>query len=687
MAVMHLFEDLQYHWRCKRFTVAGLMTGVLVLGGTLYTAPLCAASNIVSPAEQQLLFWKAKNALKSGDLPRFGRYAAKLKDDPLYPYLIYWRLQRRLSHELPLSIEVFLQRYADLPLAPMLRTGWLHQLAKQGRWKEYLDFYEESDEAVLRCHYHYAQHKTGNDKAAWEGAKALWLVGYSQDKACDPLFTAWKKAGEISRELRLRRIEAVMESGDTNLARRLAEPLGNKDKERLRLWRSAYIKPSLLGRKALQADNALNRTIIFHTLKRRANRAPRGTAAIWTKLEPRYAFTPEQHAAIARAIAIGLTHANDEHALEWFARLPADEWDMEVCNRAVRVALRHQRWGSALAWLEVMPGGENRSTRALYWRGRIYESMGFAGTARHFYKAVSKESDYYGFLAADRINLPYNLSDDPLRVDTHVLHRVATRPDVIRAEQLYRYGMTGSARREWTHAIAGMDREEMLAASKLADIWGWEDRALLTLAKAEHFDDLSIRFPLSFSEPVQKEAKRRALDPAWIYAVVRQESAMMPRVQSSAGALGLMQVMPQTGREIARRLRLARPDRRQLLKPETNIHFGSYYLRQVLQQFDHNPVLATAAYNAGPHRIRKWYPKHGTMAADIWVESIPFDETREYVRHVMAYAVFYDQRLEQPITRLRERMRPVNDKHRVSHCSDCRPSKAVLASADTTPSH
>ena len=657
---------------------------LLLLCATFHPEPLHAKVEAVNPTPEQQLFWEAKHAIAWGDDARFGRYAARLRNTPLYPYLLYWQLQKRLPQQLPLSIEAFLQHYADTPLAPLLRNDWLHSLARQRRWEDYIAFYKESDDTELRCQYHYAQHKTGNEQAAWEGAMALWLVGHSQDETCDPLFEAWQKAGGITRELRWRRIELVMESGDTELASKLARPLTAEDKNWLRLWQQAYDKPELLRSKRLQNDSEMNRRIIFHTLQYRANRAPRGTTALWNELESRYAFTPEQRNAIARAIAIGLSYARDERALDWFDRLPLAQRDMEVCNWAVRVALRHERWGSALAWLEVMPGGENRSVSSQYWRARIYETMGFPDTARYFYKRLSKEPGYYGFLAADKLNLPYNLNNDPLDVKFSVLKRVAFRPDIMRAQQLYDLGMVGSARREWEAAITKMNREEMLAASKLADAWGWEDRALLTMAKADHADDLNIRFPLTYNETVFKEAKRRALDPAWVYAVVRQESAMMPHVQSPVGALGLMQLMPQTGREIARELQLAQPDRRTLLKPETNIRFGSYYLRQVLQEFDHNPVLATAAYNAGPHRIRKWYPKHGVMDADIWVDTIPFDETREYVRLVMAYSVFYDQRLDQPIKRLSERMLPVSraKAQTISHCHNCPRADAILAQAE-----
>lgn len=642
-------------WPCALLFLSMTLLCLLMLG-----TPRPTAASEQQWSKQQIWFWEARHALRKGQYLRFNHYASKLRDYPLYPYLVYWRLKQQLPRALPLSIEAFLQRYADTPLAPLLREGWLLQLARQDRWQEYLQFYKQSDSAALRCYYHYAQYKTDDVTSAWLGALNMWQVGTFQDEACDPLFVAWQKGGGLTHELRWKRIGLLLDNGNATLARHIAAPLDHADRALIHLWSRAYHRPALLQSKRLQQDNATNRRIIFHTLRYRAYRAPRRTDALWRAMQSRYSFSTAQQTAITRALAVGYTYANNPRALQLFYQLPTEERDTEVCNHALRIALRTRHWGDALAWLAVTPDGQNRSSRAQYWRARIYEEMGFPETARYFYKTISREPGYYGFLAADRLQMPYNLGHDKLHVDSRVYARVVDRADTQRAIELYKLGLKGSARREWQLALTTMGNDERLAASKLAHDWGWEDRALLTLADADHPRDLSIRFPLSYNQAVQREAKRRAIDPAWIYAVVRQESAMMPHVESHVGALGLMQIMPQTGRQIARELRLTQPSRRQLLHPKTNIRFGSYYLRKVLHEFDDNPALATAAYNAGPHRIRKWSPKNGVMDADIWVETIPYDETRDYVRLVMAYSVYYDRRLNRPIKRLRERMPPVS---------------------------
>ena len=215
------------------------------------------------------------------------------------------------------------------------------------------------------------------------------------------------------------------------------------------------------------------------------------------------------------------------------------------------------------------------------------------------------------------------------------------------------------ARREWYYATRALDKGELRAAALIARENGWLDQAIFTLAKTGYWDDLKLRFPLKYRELVSSEAESNALDMAWIYAVIRQESAFMHDARSQVGAMGLMQLMPSTARTVARKvLKRKSPAKREIISPALNIALGSAYLKQLKQQLGDNPVLATAAYNAGPHRVNKWLPA-GSLSADIWVELVPFKETRRYLRRVLSYMVIYDKRLGREPRRLKERMKPV----------------------------
>jgi soluble lytic murein transglycosylase len=643
-------------------TINHLLTRPAPILGLLF----CLLSPAQAPAatedgghQQRVLFLESKKALERGDDDLFNRNLPQLRDYPLYPYLLYWQMRRNIGAQSSATIETFLDTYRSLPITPLLRGTWLRHLAQEGRWEEFLHFYRNGG-AEMQCYRHTAQLHSGKPELAWAGARRLWLVGYSQHAACDELFRAWIEADGISHDLYWQRIELVMAQGNSGLARHLAKNLNEGDQARITLWRRIYHDPTLIEHhEQLKQDSAEHRSIIHHGLTRLARTQPEQAITLWRKIQPRYQFTTGQSDAIDRAIARNLAYNGDPRALLWFAQLPPQAMEQEDRAWAARVALRNNNWRAALAWIDAMPVTERQSTQWQYWHARISSALGDEQQAEHIYFTVSGDRGYYGFLAADQINSDYNLEHRPVEVDTAALQALKETPEMVRAHELYMLLLTTDARREWERAVARMGQQQRLVAGKLADEWKWYDTALLTLAKANYFSDLDIRFPLAHSEAVTREALSRQLNPAWVYAVARQESAMSPDARSPAGALGLMQLMPTTGKAVAKALNYPIDGSEQLLEPETNIHLGTYYLRQVLDRFDNNAVLATAAYNAGPYRVSGWFPEQGTIDADIWVESMPFRETRSYVRRVMAYTVFYEQRLDNTITRLNKRMAPI----------------------------
>jgi soluble lytic murein transglycosylase len=275
------------------------------------------------------------------------------------------------------------------------------------------------------------------------------------------------------------------------------------------------------------------------------------------------------------------------------------------------------------------------------------------------YTELARDRSYYGFLAADRIEGDYRLNHRSLEYSDHELRLLAAQPGAMRARELHSLGRAINARREWRMFTHGMSDQELARAAKLADGWGWHGRAIMTVARTPHLDDLEMRFPLAYRDRVLKQARAKDLDPAWMYAIVRQESAFIADARSPAGALGLMQIMPGTGRKIGRSLERPLKNREQLLDADISLEFGSTYLRNLLDQWNGHPVLAAAAYNAGPHRVERWQPAQRSVSADLWIENIPYRETREYVRRVIAYTAIYERRLGRKSVRLSERLMPI----------------------------
>ena len=278
--------------------------------------------------------------------------------------------------------------------------------------------------------------------------------------------------------------------------------------------------------------------------------------------------------------------------------------------------------------------------------------------ARSF-QSLAGERDYYGFLAADRLGTEYRFNHRPLEVKPDALERVSALPAMRRALELLALGRRVDARREWRELIRGLGEDELVAASWLAQCRDWHGRAILTIARTPERDDIELRFPIDFIDTVESAASRRSLSPAAVYAFIRKESAFMADARSGAGALGLMQIMPPTGRMLMRERgeRLQRD--RQLLAPELNVELGTQYIRSLLSKTGGHLVLSAASYNAGPHRVRSWLPEKGTVEAALWIDNIPFTETRRYVRGILAYIAIYEHRLGRSPTRLSERMPPV----------------------------
>ncbi|MFO7592442.1 MAG: transglycosylase SLT domain-containing protein [Pseudomonadota bacterium] len=662
------FANLQPHR-------AVVTIGALLLFSVLAPQPLHAESDASSSLQQQReRFLVAREALAAGESKRFAENTASLKDFPLYPYLVYWNLLDNLSEQENATVRAFIDKQSDTPLASRLRVAWLRHLAAEERWHDYLAFYRGSNSAELRCNAFRAKLHTGKKAEARAGAKQMWRVGYSRHEACDPLFAAWEKAGGLTDELRHERIELALEKGNFGLASYLARAMDERTQQRVALWRRVAEQPERLhDEKALQGDTKENRAIVLDAMVRLARRDAAAAAELWPGIAKRYDFIPSQHNRLKRTVAMNFAFDGDRRALVWFGKLPRSSLDGTTVGWAVRSALRQGDWRNTLRWMAKMPVDMRRSDQWRYWQARAYEGLDQNIEANAIYKRLSRSRSYYGFLAADRIGTDYNLTHENLQVSEPAVNRLMQNAAVQRARELYLLGMTREARSEWEYAVSRMNRNERLAAGKLADGWRWHDRALLTLAKANHFDDLNIRFPLAHHQTVTREAESHGLDPSWVYAVARQESAFIEDVRSSAGAMGLMQLMPGTGRTIARALD-ASLDIEALIEPETNIRFGSYYLQQVLNRFS-NPVMATAAYNAGPHRVEKWKPKEGGIDADIWIDTMPFHETRQYVRRVMAYAVFYDQRLERPVVRLSQRMPRIDVQPAIIGCDDCSRAK------------
>ncbi|MDG4551830.1 MAG: transglycosylase SLT domain-containing protein [Candidatus Contendobacter sp.] len=612
-----------------------------------------------SPSASREAFLAAERSLREGaavDLTLLQTY-------PLYPYLRYQDLVRRLP-ELPADeVREFLRDHADSPLAARLRGAWLRQLAAIRRWNDYPRDFTPTRDAELDCWQRQALLATGQDDAALRDFATLWLRGAMLPTACDPIIAAWHARREPTPERLWQRFALAMESNNLKLARALRVAMPATDRGLAEAWLGIADNPALaLDTSRLDLNDPRAVPILSDGLERWGQRNALDAAAALDTLRTRTPALAPRLAEVERRLALWLASDYHPSALARLAALPDAVVDRDVAEWRVRICLRQGDWNAVLGWLDRLPAPERDSPRWRYWRGRALEMLGRAEDAKPVYRTIADQRDYHGFLAADRLGVPYAIASTPLEIPATELDALLERsPGLRRARELYILGREPDADAEWRQAIHGFDRPALRQAALLAQRWDWHGQAIVTIARAEHWDDLELRFPLAYRDGVVNQARVGALDPAWVYAIIRQESGFRPAARSPVGALGLMQIMPATGRQIAGELRDVAADDPPLLQPDTNIRYGVHYLRRMLDRLQDNPLLATAAYNAGPNKVARWLPATAAVPADVWAETIPYRETRAYVQRVMEYAAIYQRRLDSPEPRLTlsARMKPV----------------------------
>jgi len=612
-------------------------------------------------AQQRDLYRDAVTALEKGDLTAFDTLRNQNKDYILYPYLAYYDLRNRLSSATDDEITGFMDSYQQMPLSNRIRTQWLYRLAEDERWDTYLSVYRQQGGAKLRCAYFQAKLKTNPSKQTLkqvlQQVEKLWLVGKKQPKECDPLFDRLAKSKRMTSQLIWQRIELAIKAGNTTLATELAEVFGRRDKKAVSLWVNVHKKPEQgLKDRALRKNTLVNRKIVLHGINRIARQDAEKGQALWAKLSRRYGFNNDEKQRMKRFLALRSAYQQYPDALKGLMSIRGKWVNDKVRKWRAMTALRLQDWKALKKSINGFTSQEKQDVKWRYWLARSEEKLGNQKRALAAFEDVALETNYYGFLAADRLGKPYTFNLEPLERDESGLMDIATIPALLRAKELFLLGEDVDARREWNYGTRNFKETKLKQAALLADQWGWHSNAILTIAKTSHRRDYDLRFPMPYRDLVFVNAETHGIDPSLIFGVARRESAFRTDARSSVGALGLMQLMPGTARMESKRLGRHKMSQKEILEADNNILLGSSYLNRMLERFGGNQALATAAYNAGPRRVDSWIPESVPVSSDIWVDTLPFKETRSYVRAVMAYSTIFNWKLDEKITPLTARM-------------------------------
>ena len=625
-------------------------------------------ANLPDYSQQRQLYKLAEKAYNNGDTKQFRRLASSLQDYPLYPYLLYKDFNRQLkrsSWTLSQSqIEAFLHTYNDTVVGDWFRSKLISHYHKHHDWQSVINTYRSGYGIAAECKYLESQLRTKQQAQAYPRIESLWLSAESRPEGCDRLFDLWAADGLKTPELVWQRFMLAIKQGNRRLARYLVRSLSVYDQSFAKQWLKAHKKPQNIQlAQLLKLQHPDQSALLVHWLKRLSSRDIDQTIQHYYQLND-YPFTEQQRGDITRRIGLKLARSHLADAGIWLDRVPQTHINQQVREWCIRTAIRQGDWTRVLEGIAKLNTDDQSRHRWQYWWAYANEELGRQNDAMGIYQYLSSKRSYYGFLAADRLDRPYDFQDRPIEPDMATLDFILRQKETLRAREFYLMDNLLPARREWQRMLKRLDTTQKLAASKLAQLWGWHDRAIVTMGQTRYRDDIVLRFPLHHEQKVHNWSSRHNIDPAWTYAIIRRESAFISDARSAVGALGLMQLMPNTARHVARKLKIRYKGYKSLLASNLNIRLGTSYLERMLDKLDQQ-VLATAAYNAGPHRVEAWLPESHDMDAMRWIETIPFTETREYVSNVLAYMVIYEHRMKRDITRLSERMPPVPAKNPV----------------------
>ncbi|HUJ87811.1 MAG TPA: transglycosylase SLT domain-containing protein [Burkholderiales bacterium] len=604
-------------------------------------------------ADEALL--KAYQAFNAGDAISLARYAPALEGSVLEPYGEYWALELRLEDAPDAEVRAFLVKHAGTYLAQALRADWAKQLGKREHWARFERALAPlaARDLELRC-YDWAARLARGDKAVAAEAKSIWLEPGDLPAGCQLLADKLAARGAIDAGEVWQRARVLFERGQITAAKSALGYLPRAQApDELLLAQAATQPQQVLARLPRHFGRRATREVAVLAALRLASSDPRLAAEALEGPVVRR-LNASERAYLWSRVALEGARAHDGEALDWYARLGREPLGYDLAAWKARAALRRGDWPTVRDAIDAMSAADSRQPAWIYWYGRALAAQGKREAARAYYQRISGGTDFYGLLATEELGALAAIPAPSFVPSDAQVAAARGIPGLARALELYRLGLRTEATGEWVFAIRGMDDRELLAAAELARRESVYDRAISTANMTVRLHDFRVRYPVPFEGVFGDYARTHGLDEAWVLGLVRQESRFIVDARSDAGARGLMQLMPRTARWVARKIGLVQYEPHDVAEVETNITLGTGYLKMVLEDLGHE-VLASAAYNAGPRRARSWRDAKPLEGA-IYVETIPFSETRRYVKNVMANAVIYAALLGEPRSSLHARL-------------------------------
>ncbi|WP_244070448.1 lytic transglycosylase domain-containing protein [Nitrosomonas sp. PY1] len=617
----------------------------------------------VSLANRDSDFLSAKEAFQRKDVLLLNRYAEVLQKHELWPYVDYFQLRSTINTADSATIQNFLARHEGSLVADRMRSDWTKILGKGRQWqlfdKEYPQIVNKDTE--LQCYY-YQRYWNIKNVAITAEVRALWFSSINMPDSCPPVFQALIDNGQISLEEIWKRIRLALSDGKTTAAIRIGRYLSNTNEalNAKELDRAARNPKKYLDTIHGPINSRSNREIALFALLQLLRNDTDQALAQWYKVKNRLPASDRSYFLVKLGYRAAMRH--DSRALNWFKEAQNGLQPYPASDKAlgwhVRAALRARNWNEVLAAIKRMSSAEQQFDSWRYWKARALSEKKQTSESQQILTSLSEEPSFYGQLAKEELGKEFDFTDKAYQVNDREVSAMSQRPGIQRALAFARMQLRTEAYHEWSWTVRDFTDAELLTAAEVARRHGLYDRAINTANRTVTQHDFKMRFLAPHREIMKNIVRVYNLDEALVYGLIRQESRFITNIRSHAGAMGLMQLMPATASWAAKKLGVTNFQQYKLADASTNLQLGTYYLHHVLSGLQNQPLLALAAYNAGPGRARRWQDNSDTLEGAIYAETIPFNETRDYVKKVMENAMYYAKILnpEQNTPTLKQRL-------------------------------
>lgn len=617
----------------------------------LFVPVAYAKKQVAHFASEDDAFLALREASQSGDAVRAAEFASQLGNYAIPSYVDYFRLRPRLIAAPEQDIRDFLARYKGSAIADRLRNDWLLELGRARNWRLFDEQYPQfvlNDDTQLKCYALMSKALKGQNVA--DEARAVLVSPQNYGEACPALMTVLVQANQFTADDVWAQVRLIAESGLAGTVRRIAALTDVSESALMQ----AFDKPDAVLALGPGNSRAARQLFILALGRSAKNNPPRAVNTLVTAAE----HLSEDERALAWAqIALQSSLKLAPDAVVYWHRTNGARLSAEGYQWKARTALRAGDWTLVRSTIEAMPASLRNDPAWIYWLGRAYRAEDRREDAQKLFQLIADQTSFYGQLALEELDRKITIPPRAQPVTSEEIAPMAKNPGFRRALKFFDLNMRFEGYREWNWELRKMNERQHLAAAEFARQKNVLDRMVNTSDRTKAEVDFTQRFPTPFRKVMHAATERLGLDMAWVYGLIRQESRFILNARSHAGASGLMQLMPKTAEFVARKIGMGNYAHHQVNDIDTNIALGTNYLNMVLQNLDGSQALATAAYNAGPGRPRVWRSTlTGAVEGAIFAESIPFNETRDYVKKVLSNATYYAALFESKPQSLKARL-------------------------------